>query len=410
MRFLAALPLVTLLAVPDALFAKAQDTPVAPAGKKVDAIVVICQEGDAHAPSAWDRNILLSIGRTLLLNGTVKSIGIRHEPCEAHMPDATCFAGPKVLLCRSAALERILKASAWMIATYIGTGRTNYEEFRVSHPKAVANAFRYADGAPGTPPADKLVEAMRLSELTPAGNSPPGKDDSGIESLTALYQHIVDINMAVLLGHESFHILDACLIDQASLSEESGLFTKVVDVQLKGSLFCPRNPTLVEVKADRCALRFLRKRDQRAQAHGEEGAAFDFTRRAAADMVVFQILTGWRHLEGEPPGKGRAVVQKQYLYESLRALLMAAEINGQRPNPAACGEAASLFVHGVQEAFKACSQGAGGIVPDEILAKLPRGVEESWNGNKPWTDQSWSCRIDGDRSGIEKTSPPGERE
>jgi hypothetical protein len=80
----------------------------------------------------------------------------------------------------------------------------------------------------------------------------------------------------------------------------------------------------------------------------------------------------------------------QYLYSSLRLLLMAAEARGDGLGPKLCGDSAGLFVHGVQQNFKACAN-ANGIVPDDVLALFPLGVERSWNG-APWTAESFSCQ------------------
>lgn len=354
--------------------------------------ILLCREGDGKVPSALERNVLLSIGRALVPSLKIKSIKFRQESCEGKMPDATCFAGPKVILCRIGAIERVLRASAWMVGTYIKT-KQDYEDFRQGHTRAVVEAFDYADGLIKAPEIDELLERIRVAEATPdqpKSNIKVSKED---EILTFLYQYIVDRNLAALLGHEAAHVFDEnCPIETRSITEESGLFDKLVGIQLKGSLFCPRSPSVIEVKADRCALRFIRAiADQRRKTSDDSGSIFSFARRVAADMVVFECLTGWRRREGIPAGRFILFPQKQYLYEPFRAVLMAAEVNGGRSIPAVCGMASSLIVHGVQENFKNCSKGAGGIIPDEFLAVLPPGVEESWNG-KPWTEQSYSCR------------------
>jgi hypothetical protein len=362
--------------------------------KAPDVGLVLCRETKDSKASPWERNALLSVGRALFISDAVKSVGARYQPCDEVLTDDVCFAVPKALVCRSSVIERLLKASAWMTAVYAQAGKPHYEDFRILHRRAVLDAFDYADGAPSDPNIDKLVEAIRAAEAKPekpASTQPP---DSEIETLTALYQHIVDMNLAALLGHESSHLFnDNCPITQPSISEQSGFFDKLLDIQLKGSLFCQRNPVLIEVKADRCALRYLHALDQRETSKAVAGTEdlSSFSRRAAADVLTFQSLTGWRRPKDVPYGKMVLIVRKQYLYEPFRALLMTTEIHGDRSGTPTCGESASLVVHGVQEAVKACGKDAGGIVPDEVLAKFPRGVEESWNG-KPWTDASYRCQ------------------
>lgn len=359
------------------------------AAEEPDLGIMLCRQG--AAAGEWEANALLAVGRSLSISPAVRTAGVRRGPCTEEMPDATCFAGPKILLCRSAAVERILKAAAWMAAAYLDGKERQYESFRLARRKAVLDAFRYADGQLADHMADPMVDAIRRRDATPTGA--PVEPGGGMAISTSLYQGIADIVMVSLIGHELAHAFgERCPLTEASHAERSGLFQKMVNVQLDGSLFCPRNPVVREVNADRCALRHLRKLDERLAATGrDDGSEAEFVRRAASDMVAWLTLTGWRRYDGLPEGRYFLLPQREYLYETFRTLLLAAEVHGERPGPALCGEASSLFVHGVQETFRSCSKEAGGVVPDEVLARLPRGVEASWNG-APWTDRSHSCQ------------------
>lgn len=278
-----------------------------------------------------------------------------------------------------------------MTARFLLGGVEPYEIFRRVNHQAVRSAFLYADGALDDPEADEFVDQLRRAEATSDSDNRSGTALE-FESVVALYQAIVDLNMAALIGHEVAHLFDdKCPLSTTSAAETSGLFDSTVTQQLGGQLFCPRFPVIEEVKADRCALRHIHglHHHERSSAITDDSAFGDFVRRAAADMVAFQALTGWRRFTQLPPGRYILRPLDQYLYAPYRVLLMTAEIHGERPRPAVCGEAAGLFVHGVQESFRACPDG-GGIVTDDLLALLPPKLEESWNG-APWTDESFAC-------------------
>ena len=131
------------------------------------------------------------------------------------------------------------------------------------------------------------------------------------------------------------------------------------------------------------------KENLTARLEGANAKTVDFIQRAAADIVSFQLLLGWRKQAELTKGRYTFAALDAYLYGPLRALLFAAEINGKGPQPAICGESSELIVQAIQVTYRSCPSG-GGIVSDEVLALFPKGVESSWNG-APWTAASHSC-------------------
>ena len=184
---------------------------------------------------------------------------------------------------------------------------------------------------------------------------------------------------------------EQCPLGQMSLVEESGLFNRMVASEMQGQLFCRKNSVVQELRADRCGLRHIRalKENLTARLEGANAKTVDFIQRAAADIVSFQLLLGWRKQAELTKGRYTFAALDAYLYGPLRALLFAAEINGKGPQPAICGESSELIVQAIQVTYRSCPSG-GGIVSDEVLALFPKGVESSWNG-APWTAASHSC-------------------
>ena len=365
---------------------------LAQAERQVDYLAIICSEEAPARHEDWNRNGLLALGRALGPSMKEKTIGVKREPCAQRMPDAACFGGPRVLICRNDTLKRVLHASAWLTARYALAGGPDYETFRRSAPRAVAQAFRFAEGGLEDSEANTIIEAIGRHERIPDGAPGSVQANKPIGPLTALYQRIVDYNMAALIGHEVSHVFgETCPLQAPSRAEQSGIFSRVQKLQLSGELFCKAFPVVEEIKADLCALRHIRRlADASPEDGAKQNAAEDFARRISADLIALQTIGGWRRYPGIPVGKFVMRPLDQYFYSSLRLVLMAAEARGAGPGPKLCGEAASLFVHGVQENFKACPTGKG-IVPDEVLALLSPGVEKSWNG-APWTPDSVSCQ------------------
>lgn len=214
------------------------------------------------------------------------------------MPDATCFAGPKQLLCRTAALDRIMRAAVWMVSEFNKTGAQSYEKFRLAHREAVMDGFRYADGVLADSTADKLADRIRHEEESESVGSLTTDPE------TQAHKWIVDFNLAALLGHESSHAFgESCPIEDDQRAQTEGLADRLLKIQLGATLFCPRSPDLIEVRADLCGLRHIRALNRRIDSRPGTSVNRDYVRRAAADMVAFQLLAGWREIASLPRGK-----------------------------------------------------------------------------------------------------------
>jgi len=174
--------------------------------------------------------------------------------------------------------------------------------------------------------------------------------------------------------------------------ETSGLFTHILSLQTSRELFCAANPNPDEIKADRCAARQIDKLHENPISDWGDSKRLEiFAQRAASDMIAFQSLTGFRRFSQLPIGKYVIPNFDAYLNPVYRLTLLAGSVSNSKDQPRLCGDSASLFAHGVQTSYQQC--GGDGQVSDELLALVPSGVEDSWNG-APWNDKTISCNID----------------
>lgn len=342
--------------------------------------VVYCRPGQER--SDWERNGILAVGRVAMLPDWKIGIAVQTRECSPEMPDASCFAALGILACRSAAIERTLRASALLLARWLARGAPSYEEFWRGDEKAVLETFRQADGAPVPEDVEALAERMRLADA--ASDDQALSDEDAV--LGEMYRYLADRALAVVVGHELSHVNgDQCPIAEPALKEGDLAWKEALNSHIKRELFCDRPITPAEATADRCALRFLHASNSTEDAvdASAHGAAL---RRLAADIVAYIGLFGLRAQSGGGPLIPAAL--PGYLHVPFRSLLFAGEANGAGPGPAVCGTAAQVFVQATQWTFTDCS--GGGIVSDRLLAELPKGVEASWNG-APWTPDAYSC-------------------
>jgi len=345
----------------------------------------ICDDPNSSPLTSWRNSSLLHITKILKEENSTIEIGVRRAVCNPTMPDTSCAAIPDSMFCRQAVLDRIQTASAWMATTFDRSGAESYENFRRQNPRPATSAFQYADGASSDAQMDSFIGLLKR-HVGEKSNRPrhPG---TNVKAVAEMQQRIVAYNMAALVGHEIYHMdNNQCGITEKAASEKSGIFSHVLDVQVGNSLFCPANPDPNEINADRCAMRHIDR--LRGSAGLAPGSAEDFARRAAADMVAFQTTFGFRRYAQLPAGKYVTPDLDQYLRPPLRLLLLAGSMSKPGVGKQLCGEAAGLFVHGVQDDFGKCE--GKGDVSDELLALLPSGVEASWNG-APWTEDTFSC-------------------
>lgn len=350
----------------------------------------ICHAPGATADEGWWRSSLSLTAQILRPESGSLELRVRRAVCNETMPDASCSGISGAMFCQQAALDRIQAAAAWLTVAWTKSGSGSYEEFRRMRPRAVAEAFQFADGVQAEPEVAEFVQQIRAyaegtTEPVEAANLPVE-----IVAITAVQQRIAAFNLGALVGHESHHMNDErCPLSELSWVESTKVFDHVVEMQTSDRLFCPSFPDPNEMRADRCAARQIeRLHAEITESSAELTSQEEFARRAAADMVAFQAIFGFRRFEELPAGKYQIVDLDQYFQPTFRLVLLAGAVAGNTANPMICGEAAGLFVHAVQEGFRAC--GGKGKVSDELLSLLPMGVELSWNG-APWTTESLSC-------------------
>jgi hypothetical protein len=328
--------------------------------------------------------------RAIVPGARGKEVGFRVVGCEKVIGDATCFAEDRLLICRASAIERVLRTAAWVAKRYGEAQPISYDDFRTRIDRWNVAAVRYADGLTADGALDAALSKFKQSY---AGYQSSGTsaDASKLPPADLVYVATVDYVLAALVGHELSHVMgERCPLDQKARTEELGLVSLFMALHQSGELFCPRPPSLEEVRADVCGLRHVRAVTQSLASHRAVDRDAIFARRASADLVAFSMTFGWRPRSGAPAGKYPFMELQEYLYAPMRVLAFGAElILPTKGTVAVCGEAASLFVFGAQELFKSCPK-ANGIVSDEVLALLPPAVEAAWNGAK-WTPSTFAC-------------------
>src|SRR5712691_5497425 len=123
--------------------------------------LLYCRSGADNTPSPWETSGLLSIGRVSGVMTPPHPIVIARRVCGPELPDATCFAVPGQLMCRGYLVERVLRATAFLLARWLVAGAPDYERFQAENDRAVIDAFRAADGLDVVPIAAELVERIR---------------------------------------------------------------------------------------------------------------------------------------------------------------------------------------------------------------------------------------------------------
>ncbi len=356
---------------------------------RADVELFICHEG-TFGGANWQRSSLIDISQFLKSDTDEFSVVVRRAVCNDTMPDTVCSAVPGKMFCRQSALRRMNLAASWFAYTYVDGEFETYEDFRRALGRPSGLAFRYADGDITKPLTADFQEILRTAVAALAAGEETNEFGTDVLHMAVLQRRIMEFNYAALIGHESQHMNgETCAISRPSQMERSGIFDHLLDVQTSDVLFCEANPNPFEITADRCSARFIeRVRTQPSTDLPSDPNLEDFAQRAASDMIAFQTLTGFRRFAALPEGKYTIPAFDAYLDPVFRLALLAGSVSNRDDQPALCGDAASLFVHGVQTSFQQCP--GDGIVSDELLALLPKGVEASWNGD-PWDDNSITC-------------------
>ena len=345
---------------------------------------------DSTSAQAVDMTVSAAVKRAVLPAASGKKVGYRVVPCEGVISDASCFAQEKVLVCRASVIERILRSAAWAAVAYKRSGASTYDTFRLRAPRWNVEAVRYADGAQKDEGVDKASVPLRDAYRNYQGAN-VSTAAGALTRTELLFTAIVDYTLAALIGHELSHVTgERCPVPEKARVEETGLVSRLTSLHQTGELFCPRNPSPEEVRADVCGMRHIQRVTVSFTSGKADDGAMLAARRLSADIIAFDTIFGWRPRPGVPLGTYEFIELNQYLYEPMRVLVFGAELGPKNAlEPAVCGEAASLFVHGTQELFKRCKD-AKGIIADDILAFLPKKVETSWNG-APWSPASFAC-------------------
>jgi len=221
--------------------------------------IVLCKD-TPEVLSAWHLPIMFALNRAVEPYYTGNDLlRVQRRSCDESSFNATCFAANRIIQCDIKALERIFSAASWFVANYQDSGLVRYEEFRSKYTRAVLSAFKYADGTLKDNVSDEFLAKVRPL-LEGENEGPVSNNQEELKAYSILYESIIDLNLSALLGHEVSHFYnDVCPIQEKSWVEKNGLLNHIRIQELRGKLFCERQPDVKEFKADVCALRRIRK-------------------------------------------------------------------------------------------------------------------------------------------------------
>ena len=152
-------------------------------------------------------------------------------------------------------------------------------------------------------------------------------------------------------------------------------------------------PDLLELKADRCALRILEKIDSDISSRVSNRHTCTKIRRSAIDVLAGPVLIGYSEDNFLPDVKPTFNYLPDYLYPATRLLLISATIRSlEQQFPWAvkiCGNTAEAMITFIQEEFKKYPA-SNGEIPDEVLWELPPGVEDGYRTNV-WSSENFEC-------------------
>ena len=228
---------------------------------------------------------------------------------------------------------------------------------------------------------DPIDALMALDQPDAAATAPP------TSKAFRLYNIIGRIPTSFLVGHELYHAEgDVCPLPAPD--EVKKRFEQMAKLDQSDLLFCPASLELKEVLADRCGLAHLASLGAAIDStdDGLTSPERDFARRAGAALVVWYLMSNW--LVDQPAGAIKYVHAPGYLRPALRGLLAASAVAPAGDGGRACGEAAALLVTGIQLLVNSCP--GNQEVPDELLAMLPKAVEQAWGG-AAWTRETLAC-------------------
>lgn len=332
----------------------------------------------------WRQTVVRSAGRALSGPDGVRARIMGEAQCGAHAVEFACTGGiydtgGRVLICSPDTLLSLVRLSAWYALAQSESPADDYEAFRLRQASPLGVAALRASNAPAFRSA--LDGLRQASESAGAGYPEDGT--------ALLFQSILDMVFAAILGHEASHIEDAppfCSLAAPSRAEEARLWALLVRVNASGELFAPGQPDVGEVAADRCALRRIRVARAALEAGRLSARDQEFVRRAAADIVSTVLL-----VRAAPSGElSMTAANDRYLHGPLRIVALAGEMNLGAGGPVLCGGAAENAVQATERTMQTLP--GQGLMPDGIEHTFPAGVIDAWNRKDSWSPKSYSCR------------------
>jgi len=337
-------------------------------------------------------------------------------------PDLACYADDTAIYCREESFSQLIRIAAWLAAerAFIFVSREGSPATLGVAPSLtwtdaylLADADRYPDAGKLNRVANQVTEQRGLSADSLNAiyslyldihrhinnNTEVDPDNAYLNVAIAVYRASLEYAFAFLLGHEAYHFNNnRCHIQSASIIKSKGIWSVIRGLQLKGGLYDTSNRLdTVELKADHCGYKWLQTVSEKTEL-GANKVLNTLARKAAIDLLASPLLIGLKgrlekniHSNVVPAVK----VLPGYLYPQSRLALVSATLRLTEPKSPhvvkLCNEVSKAMVSIIQDAVTHYPDSSG-IVPDEVLAELPAGVEKSWNG-APWSEKSHVCEI-----------------
>lgn len=339
-------------------------------------------------------------------------------------PDLACYADDTAIYCREEAFSQIVRIAAWLAAerAFIYVSNKGAPETLNIVPSLtwvdaylLADADRYSDAARLNRVAERILGKSDLTAGDFEGiyslyldihkhinnNLEANPENEHLVKAITLYRASLDYAFAFLLGHEAFHFNNnRCHIQSESIVKKKGVWPVMRKLQQKGGLYDRANRfEVTELRADHCGYKWLQKISEQVDAETMP-VLNALARKSAIQLLASPLLIG---LKGQvvENSQGDIVpavkVLPGYLYPQSRLALVSSTLRFTEPKypkvVKLCNGVSEAMVSIIQDAVTHYSESSG-LVPDELLAELPPGVEKSWNG-APWTEKSHACELGG---------------
>ena len=336
-------------------------------------------------------------------------------------PDLACYADSSAIFCREEPLAQLARTAAWLASerAFIYLSVQGQESSLQAVPALswsdaylMADAERYEGNERMVGVAKMIADKRGLNgesldslhklalDVHKHVNNQEELDERNapLNIALGLYEDAMAYAMSFLVGHEAYHFNgNNCHVKQESVLKEQGVWDVVKGLQQKNGLYDRKNRfDIDELNADLCGYRWLEVTTAALNKENSNAVFNALSKKVALDLMASPLLVGLNGSVGSNEDRKYAPkvkVSDGYLYPQSRLILASAVLRlsekNYRYSTKLCNDTAKAIVTIIQDAVASYPKSSG-IVPDEVLIELPKGVEVAWNGGR-WSEDSYAC-------------------